>query len=92
MTDQIETNVVQNSNGFDWDIQVKNVEGQWITEGYFRSCDFGRFAFETENTKLEGAYHQHYLAAYDAGEYDCTKGHSMLEVFSAAFAEVIQTA
>ena len=88
MTDQIEMNVVQNANGFDWDIQVKNAEGQWITEGHFRDCDFGRFAFETENTKLAGAYHQTMLAAQDAGEYDCENGHSMLRVFRSAYAEM----
>jgi hypothetical protein len=88
MTDLIEMDVVQNANGFDWDILVKNSEGRWITEGHFRDCDFGRFAFETENTKLDRAYHQRMLAAQDAGEYDCENGHSMLRVFRAAFAEV----
>jgi len=88
MTDQIETNVVQNANGFDWDIQVKNSKGRWITEGYFRDCDFGRFVFETANEKLGAAYHQHFLVAHEAGEYDCENGHSMMRVFRAAYAEV----
>ena len=88
MTDQIEMNVKQNANGFDWDIKVKNSQGRWVTEGYFRDCDFGRFAFETESKKLSDAYNQHMTAAYDAGEYDCENGHSMMRVFRAAYAEV----
>jgi len=85
MTDQIEMNVVQNANGFDWDIQVKNAEGQWITQGHFRDCEFGRFTFDSKNEALRKAYFD--LALSDE-EYDCSSGHYMSQVFRAAYAEV----
>ena len=87
MTDKIETKIAKNQHGFDWDIQVKNAEGQWITQGHFRDCEFGRFTFDSKNEALTKAY---FDRALNDQEYDCSSGHYMLEVFSTAFAEMSQ--